>query len=186
MGTTTATAIVPCWLSPWLTGFGVWRTPVVDAEVEDRVEDVVVGGVVAVEVLWTVTVDVEVVDVEVVDVEELEEEVVEERVVVEEVVVVDELEVVAVVVEDEVLGMEVDDWDEVVLDELVVGGLVGVFGVVVDVVGSAGVVGVGRDGPELVVLEDMLRDVNTSLARCLCLHHLKPLLVDERSQTQPD
>jgi hypothetical protein len=81
--------------------------------------------------------------------------------VVEEVVVVDEVVVVEVVVLDElVLGREVDGVDAVV------GGLVGVF-VAVVVVGSAGVVGVGRVGPVLVVLEDMLRVVNTSLARCL-------------------
>lgn len=169
MGTTTATAMVPCWLSPWLTGFEVWRTPVVDAEVDDVMEEEVVvdGGVVEVEVLKTTTVEVEEVEEGVVDVEEVVEVVDEEVVVVDE-VVDDEDDVVEVVDEDEELtGREVDDWEEEdVAGAVEVVGSAEVLGVV-EVVGAVGVVGVGTDGPVLVVFDDMVRAVNTSLARCL-------------------
>jgi hypothetical protein len=134
MGTTTATAIVPAWLSPWLASFPVWRLPVTDAEVEDIVDDVELGDGVDVEVCWTVTVDV---DEGAVDVSELEEAVVEGVVVL--LVVVDELEVV-VGVDELVFRSEVDEGVDDGTDEV---GLVGVLWVVVADVGSAGVVGVG-------------------------------------------
>lgn len=110
--------------------------------------------------------EVEEVEGGVVDVEEVVEVVVEEVVVVDE-VVDDEDDVVEVVDEDEeVNGREVDDWEEEDDAGAVVVGSAEVLGVV-EVVGAVGVVGVGTDGPVLVVFDDMVRDVNTSLARCL-------------------
>ena len=49
--------MVPCWLSPWLTGLLVpWGTAELEDEDDERLDVVDDSG--AVEVLWTVTVDV--------------------------------------------------------------------------------------------------------------------------------
>jgi hypothetical protein len=115
MGTTTATAIVPVWLSPWLAGFPAFCRvgDVIAAGDVDEDDGVVAGNV---EVWWTVVVggsllvgsgveDVGVLEVVVVD--ELDDVVVVVDEVVELLVVVDELELVMgrlVVVDELVLG----------------------------------------------------------------------------------